>query len=188
MENDRELRARLREAGLELFREAGLHFTMQQAAQAIHISKKTIYCVYASKEELLLDMVDEAFASIHRRKQAILDGPGTLEEKIRSVIIALPESYSAMDLQQLELLDERYPRVAQRVRQHLETGWEPTLALLEQAMEQGLMRRVSLPVLQGMICAAIEHFLADRSLEAQGISYTQALEEMISIILEGVLQ
>ena len=133
-------------------------------------------------------MVDEAFASIHRRKQAILDGPGTLEEKIRSVIIALPESSSAMDLQQLELLDERYPRVAQRVRQHLETGWEPTLALLEQAMEQGLMRRVSLPVLQGMICAAIEHFLADRSLEAQGISYTQALEEMISMILEGVLQ
>lgn len=188
MENDRELRARLREAGLELFRREGLHFTMQQAAQAIHISKKTIYCVYASKEELLLDMVDEAFASIHRRKQAILDGPGTLEEKIRSVIIALPESYSAMDLQQLELLDERYPRVAQRVRQHLETGWEPTLALLEQAMEQGLMRRVSLPVLQGMISAAIEHFLANRSLEAQGISYTQALEEMISIILEGVLQ
>ena len=45
-----------------------------------------------------------------------------------------------------------------------------------------------MPVLQGMISAAIEHFLADRSLEAQGISYTQALEEMISIILEGVLQ
>ena len=188
MENDRELRARLRETGLELFRRKGLHFTMQQAAQSIHISKKTIYSVYASKEELLLDMVDEAFASIHRRKQDILDGSATLEEKIRSVIIALPESYSAMDLRQLELLDERYPRVAQRVRQHLETGWEPTLSLLEQAMEQGRMRRVSLPVLQGMITASIEHFLADRSLEEQGISYTGALEEMISIILEGVLQ
>ena len=188
MENDRELRARLREAGLELFRKEGLHFTMQQAAQAIHISKKTIYSVYPSKEALLLDMVDDAFARIHARKQSIIDGPGTLPDKLRAVIIALPEEYTALDLQQMDLLDEKYPQVAARVRQQLETGWEPTLALLEQAMEQGLMRRVSLPVLQGMISAAIEHFLADRSLEAQGISYTQALEEMISIILEGVLQ
>ena len=187
MENDRELRARLREAGLELFRKEGLHFTMQQAAQAIHISKKTIYCVYASKEELLLDMVDDAFTRIHARKQRILDGPGTLAEKLRAVIIALPEEYTALDLQQMDLLDEKYPRVAARVREHLETGWEPTLALLEQAMGEGVIRRVSLPVLQRMISASIEDFLADRTLDAQGISYTDALDEMISILLEGLL-
>lgn len=188
MENEKELRARLRAVGMELFQKEGLHFTMQEVAQGIHISKKTIYAVYSSKEELLLDMVDEAFASIHRRKQAILDGTGTLEEKLRSVMIALPEGYSALDLQQLKLLDERYPAVARRVREHLETGWEPTLALLEQAMAQGLMRRVSLPVLQGMVSASIEHFLSDRTLEVQGIRYTQALEEMIDILMEGVLQ
>lgn len=186
MDEHNELCTRLRAVGMELFRRDGLRFTMQQAAEAIHISKKTIYAVYPSKEELLLDMVDDAFARIHARKQSIIDGPGTLSDKLRAVIIALPEEYTALDLQQMDLLDEKYPQVAARVRQQLETGWEPTLALLEQAMNEGVLRRVSLPVLQRMISASIEDFLADRTLEQQGISYTQALDEMISILWEGI--
>ena len=182
MDEHNELRTRLRAVGMELFRRDGLRFTMQQAAAAMHISKKTIYAVYPSKEALLLDMVDDAFTRIHARKQRILDGPGTL-----AVIIALPEEYTALDLQQMDLLDEKYPKVAARVREHLETGWEPTLALLERAMGEGVIRRVSLPVLQRMISASIEDFLADRTLDAQGISYTDALDEMISILLEGLL-
>lgn len=182
MDENNELRIRLRAVGMELFRRDGLRFTMQQAAAVMHISKKTIYAVYPSKEALLLDMVDDAFTRIHARKQRILEGPGTLAEKLRAVIIALPEEYTALDL-----LDEKYPKVAARVREHLETGWEPTLTLLEQAMGEGVIRRVSLPVLQRMISASIEDFLADRALDAQGISYTDALDEMISILLEGLL-
>ena len=53
-------------------------------------------------------------------------------------------------------------------------------------MNEGVLRRVSLPVLQRMISASIEDFLADRTLEQQGISYTQALDEMISILWEGI--
>ena len=173
MDEHNELRTRLRAVGMELFRRDGLRFTMQQAAAMMHISKKTIYAVYPSKEALLLDMVDDAFTRIHARKQRILDGPGTLAEKLRAVIIALPEEYTALDLQQMDLLDEKYPRVAARV--------------LEQAMGEGIIRRVSLPVLQRMISASIEDFLADRTLDAQGISYTDALDEMISILLEGLL-
>lgn len=186
MDEHNELCVKLRAAGMALFRREGLRFTMQQAAEAIHISKKTIYTVYPSKEALLLDMVDDAFAHIHARKQSIIDGPGTLTDKLRAVIIALPEEYIALDLQQMALLDERYPAVAARVREHLETGWEPTLALLEQGMKQGVLRRVSLPILQRMISASIEDFLADRTLEQQGITYTQALDEMVAILWEGI--
>ena len=116
MDEHNELRTRLCAVGMELFRRDGLRFTMQQAAAMMHISKKTIYAVYPSKEALLLDMVDDAFTRIHARKQRILDGPGTLAEKLRAVIIALPEEYTALDLQQMDLLDEKYPRVAARVR------------------------------------------------------------------------
>ena len=111
-------------------------------------------------------------------------------EKAGKTVVRLhtgePSIYGAVR-EQMDLLDEKYPRVAARVREHLETGWEPTLALLEQAMGEGVIRRVSLPVLQRMISASIEDFLADRTLDAQGISYTDALDEMISILLEGLL-
>ena len=62
-----------------------------------------------------------------------------------------------------------------------------TMALLEQAVAEGVMRPVSLPVLRQMITASIESFLADRSLAESGVQYVAVLEEMISILLEGVL-
>ena len=87
------LDALVRTQAMQLFRQQGLHFTMQQVAEPLHISKKTIYTVYPSKEALLLDMVDHAFADIHRCKQEILAGSGTLQEKLRAVIIAMPTEY-----------------------------------------------------------------------------------------------
>ena len=89
------LDALVRTQAMQLFRQQGLHFTMQQVAEPLHISKKTIYTVYPSKEALLLDMVDHAFAEIHRCKQEILAGGGTLQEKLRAVIIAMPAEYGA---------------------------------------------------------------------------------------------
>lgn len=181
------LDALVRTQAMQLFRQQGLHFTMQQVAEPLHISKKTIYTVYPSKEALLLDMVDHAFADIHHCKQKILAGSGTLQEKLRAVIIAMPTEYAALDLRQMKELDEKYPVVAARVRSQLENGWEPTMALLEQAVAEGVMRPVSLPVLRQMITASIESFLADHSLAESGVQYVAVLEEMISILLEGVL-
>ena len=89
------------------------------------------YTHLPSKEALLLDMVDHAFAKIHRCKQEILAGSGTLQEKLRAVIIAMPTEYAALDLRQMKELDEKYPVVAARVRSQLENGWDPTMALLE---------------------------------------------------------
>lgn len=85
-------------AAMDLFRQEGLRFTMQQLAQKLHIHKKTLYTCYASKEALLLDMIDDAFGAIHARKQAILEENLPLEEKLRRVIIALPEEYAATNL------------------------------------------------------------------------------------------
>ena len=121
---------------------------------------------------------------------AIFASKGEMRKLVQGGGVSLnKEKLEAFDrvITSADLLDEKYPRVAARVREHLETGWEPTLALLEQAMGEGVIRRVSLPVLQRMISASIEDFLADRTLDAQGISYTDALDEMISILLEGLL-
>ena len=179
--------AMVRAQAMELFRQQGLRFTMQQVAEPLHISKKTIYTVYPSKEELLLSMVDAAFEEIHRCKQKILESDGLLLEKLRAVIIAMPEEYSALDLQQMKELEEKYPAVAVRVRDQLEMGWEPTMTLLEQAVEEGVIRPVSLSVLRQMITASIENFLEDRSLAESGMSYSKVLEEMISILMEGAI-
>lgn len=166
-----------------LFRTEGLRFTMQEIAAALHISKKTIYTIYPSKEALLVDMVDALFADIHRTKRELMTAPGPIEERIEAVIVALPEQYQTLDLRLLGELEEKYPAAARRVREHLETNWEPTIALLEEGMASGHIRPVPIPVLRQMITASIECFLAGGE---NGASYTDTLAAMIDIIMNGI--
>lgn len=179
------LRDQIQDQAMALFRANGLHFTMQQLAEALHVSKKTLYTVYPGKEALLMDLVDTAFAAIHRRKQELIDGPGTVPQRVRAVIVALPDDYAALDLRQLAALDEKYPAVAARVRWHLETGWEPTLALLAQGMAEGSLRPVDLSVLRQMVTGGIEQLLA-RPAAAGGLDYPAALAAMIDILMNGI--
>ncbi len=178
-----DLRARIIAAATDQFRSQGLRFTMQEVAEAMHISKKTIYTVYPSKEVLLLDMVDALFARIHCRKQELMEENSPIDDQIQAVMIALPEEYAALDFRQLCVLDDKYPAVARRVRKHLETGWEPTIALLKEGMAQGRIRRVSIPVLRQMVTASIENFLTETQAED---SYRETLSQMIDIIMNGI--
>ncbi len=178
-----DLHERIIKAAAELFQRSGLKFTMQEVAAELNISKKTIYTVYSSKEALLVDMIDGLFADIHRKKAELAAADAPVEERIRKVIVALPEQYAAMDLRFLDELDEKYPAVAKRLREHLETNWEPTIALLEEGMSKGKIRRIPIPVLRQMIVASIEYFLSD---EKNKDCYADTLEAMIDIIMNGI--
>ena len=178
-----ELRTQILDAAAELFQAEGLGFTMQQVATALHISKKTIYTVYSDKEALLMDMVDMLFEKIHRRKAELAALPGPLEERLQAVIIALPEEYAALDFRQLDTLEEKYPAVAARVRRHLETGWEPTMALLEQGIAEKRIRPVNLTVLRRVLTAAFQQLLSGAN---DGSSYAAELEDMMDILMNGI--
>lgn len=179
-----DLRGEILNAAAQLFCTEGLNFTMQQVAAALHISKKTIYTVYPGKEALLLAMVDALFERIHRRKAELIASPGPPEQRLRAVIIALPDEYAALDFRQLGALEEKYPAVAARVRHHLETGWEPTLKLLEQGIAAGRIRPVNLTVLRRMITAAFEALLAGAP--DDGATYAAELDAMMDILMNGI--
>lgn len=178
-----EIRKSVTAAATALFRAKGLRFTMQEVADSLHISKKTIYTIYSSKEELLLDMVDELFADIHREKQRLISSLAPVEERVRAVIIAMPEQFRTIDFRMLDMIDEKYPALSRRVREHLENNWEPTIALIEEGIEQGRIRPVSIPVLRQIITASIVGFLSDSAGEQ---SYADTLSAMMDIIMNGL--
>ncbi|MCM1478139.1 MAG: TetR/AcrR family transcriptional regulator [Muribaculaceae bacterium] len=179
-----ELRSRIIETATELFKIRGLQFTMQEIAAALRISKKTIYTVYASKDELLIDMIDGLFADIHSVKARLAASGAPVEERIKAVISALPEQYAAIDFRMMPALEEKYPAAARRVKEHLETNWEPTVALIEEGVAAGRIRPVSIPVLKQMITASVERFLSG---DGNGGGYAETLEAMADIIVNGLI-
>lgn len=182
-----ETRQMILEGTIRAFNRKGLKFTMDDVAKELSMSKKTIYTVFRDKESLFFAMVDYLFDSIKESEQRVLNDESldTLE-KIRKVLGVIPEGYREIDFRQLYLLREKYPAIYQRVEERLETGWENTIALLEQGMREGVVRKVDIPIVKMMMEAAIEQFFQRDILLQNGITYMDALNEVVGILVDGI--
>lgn len=182
-----ELRETILLGTMQAFNRKGLKFTMDDVAAQLGISKKTIYTVFQTKNSLITEMVDYCFDSIKESEQRVLmDESLSTVEKIREILVVLPESYKDIDLGQLYQLKEKYPVVYKKVEERLETGWENTIALLEQGMEEGVIRRIQIPILKTMLEATLEQFFKRDVLVTNGISYQDALKEVVAILVDGI--
>lgn len=174
-------------AVVDEFNEKGMKFTMDDISRRLHISKKTIYRVYENKEKMFYAMVDEGFDEIKLAETEIYnDTSSDIVTRISRILIALPERYRGVDFRKLQELKEGYPEIYSHVEERLETGWEMTISLINEGMEQGLIRKVPIPVLKAMVEATIEEFLGSNVLVRSGLGYDEALNAMTDILMSGI--
>ena len=89
-----ELKERIMEGAVTCFQEKGIKFTMDDLAEKLGMSKKTIYTVVEGKDELLIEMVEHVFGSIKESEEEVLwsEDLNTVE-KIRRILAVFPEAY-----------------------------------------------------------------------------------------------
>ena len=176
------------DCAIQLCSSQGLDFTMSQLAAQLGMSKKTLYVLFDSKEALLLAVVDTMFDAVKADAAKILARQDlSLADKVRQLVVVLPDSYKNLDWSRLQGVEEKYPAVYGRIRQRLESEWEPTLELLRQGMEQGELRPFQPGLLRAVVEGAMEHFLSSDALQREGIGYVQALDGMMDLLMEGIL-
>lgn len=182
-----DLKETILEGTIQVFNEKGLKFTMDDIAELLKISKKTIYKVFNDKEELFLAMVDYMFDSIKDSEREVLEDENlSTVEKIHKILGVMPEAYMDVDFRQLYLLKGKYPQIYKHVELRLETGWEMTIGLIEQGIEEGCIIPVKIPILKMMLEASLEQFFQRDVLIRNEISYKDALNEVVNILMEGI--
>lgn len=172
---------------IQVFNDKGLKFTMDDIAERLKISKKTLYKVFDDKETLFLTMVDYIFDSIKESERKVIEDESlSTVEKIHKILGVLPEGYRDVDFRQLYLLKGKYPNIYRQVELRLETGWESTIELIELGMAEGRIRPLNIPILKMMLEASIEQFFQRDVLVQNNISYQDALDEVVDILMEGI--
>ena len=174
-------------ATLQVFNDKGLKFTMDDIAERMKISKKTLYKVFDDKEALFLAMVDYMFDTIKESERAVVENEDlSTVDKIHKILGVLPEGYKDVDLRQLYLLKEKYPKIYKQVELRLETGWETTIELIEQGIAEGCIQPIRIPILKMMLEASVEQFFQRDILVQNKVSYQDALDEVVNILMEGI--
>lgn len=187
MNKTSDVKEKIIETTMRIFNKKGLKFTMDDIAVELSMSKKTIYTVFRDKESLFFQMVDYCFDRIKESESQILsDEKMPTVEKIRNILGVLPDSYKDIDFRNLYQLKDKYPKIYKRVEERLETGWENTIALINQGMEEGVIRPVNVFVIKTMLEATIEQFIKRDVLITNQIAYGEALQETVNIIVDGI--
>lgn len=177
------------EATIEEFNEKGIKFTMDDVARRLHISKKTLYNVFKDKEELFLKTIEYGFSAIKISEQEILQDKNLdIAEKIRRIIIVLPDKYRNVDFRKVSGMKEKYPTLFYEVERRIESDWEPTLNLIQQGMQEGRIKKVNPMILKAMIEATMEKFLNSDILAQNKMEYEEALNDMMEIIMGGIYE
>lgn len=175
------------DAVINQFNQKGMKFTMDDISRELHISKKTIYKEFDDKDELFFATVDYGFAAIKEKEAEIIrDESLDIVDKLSKVIVCLPDNYRNIDFRMVYQLRDKYPNVYNRVAGRVESDWEETEKLLRQAMDMGRLKKVPIPVVKLTIEGAIEKFLSTEELSKTDLTYEEALNEMIDIIINGL--
>ena len=183
------MRERIMDAALIEFSDKGIKFTMDDVAKRLRISKKTIYNFFKNKEVLLLETIDFGFAEVQKQKQEIVnDKDMDIIDKIKNVLIAIPEKYKGFDWRLIYQISEKYPDAYEKIEEKIESDWDIIIEMIEEGIKQKKIRNINIAIFKLMFEAVIEKFIGDSKLIQSGVSYEQALLEMRDIMVKGILE
>lgn len=183
-----ELKVRILDEAAKWFDTKGIRFTMDDLARSLGMSKKTIYTVFRDKRSIMIETIDRFFDDALRdEKEIIADESINTVEKLLKVLGRVPERYVQTDLSQLNVLKEKYPSVYKHWKSCRESYWFGAEALLKQGIEEGSIRPVTLPIFRTMFQSTVEQFFQRDVLIKNKISYQDALAEVASILINGII-
>lgn len=181
------LREKILDGAVRVYRKKGIKFTMDDLAKEISMSKKTIYTVFRDKKHLIYDLVNYVFDQIKESEAAVVnDDSLSTTEKLRRVLSLMPESFTGVDFPSLYDYKDKYPKAYRAVRERLESGWDTTLGIVKQGIEDGSFRDVDLHLFQMIYEAAVERFLSTGELDKYGIHYGEALDGLSDMLINGI--
>ncbi len=173
---------------LELVREEGIRFSMDTLSKRLSMSKKTIYLYFIDKEGLLLRTLDYCFDNIKAIQDEVLSREGlSLDEKLKGLLVALPDNYSEFNFTNTDTGMKKYPHVYNELKERLDKGWENTFAILDEGKKSGLFKDVNNELFKKMYESTLVSFFSTEFLHTESISYRTALEEVADILVSGIM-
>ena len=181
------MREKIIDAAIEAFTEDGLKFTMNDLAKKLGISKKTIYTVFESKQDVLIGIGDR-YAVDFDRMQKELEADVHLDtvEKLEKLLLALPDNYHNIGLSRLYELAEKYPRPYRHLMGAVNHGWKLAEIYLKKGMEEKKIRNISIPVVMAMVEGTVSRFLESDILYKNHLTYEDGKKEMVRILMKGI--
>lgn len=164
----------------KLMREHGLSFSLDSLATNLGISKKTIYKHVENKEEIIREIILEAFSYTKGKQQEVLRSNLNLLDKIQGLMTIAPQESELFNVHNMRNLRVYYKELYKEVDDLFNTDWGVTYELIDEAKKQGLLLDFDNQLFRHLYIQGI-FFEYD-----EDITYQQRLDSIVSLLFKGV--
>ena len=170
-----------------MYREVAKLIIYGNHEDTILIKMSDIFKKFDRDEETPDKLISDIYEQIKRSEQAVMDDDSlTTVEKIKAILIAMPDSYSELDWRQIYQLEKSYPRIFARVRVMMEQQWDNTIELLRRGIDEGVIRDIPIPVIKTMFEATLEKYMETTVLIDAGLTFDEAVQYTLDVLMDGI--
>ena len=161
-------------------------FTVDEVASELHISKKTLYQYFSSKDEMICQYFDETLTSDRQSVEKTLSSDLPFSDKLHDIIHSSHKHRLPVFI--MEETRQFYPEEWNKIKDLKDFKLQAFQTLLKQASENGLLRSdIHFGILSALLEKSSDLFLDTDFLLENGMKATQAIDEMLKIVMNGIL-
>lgn len=167
----------------------GVKFTMSDLARRLSISKTSLYDHFASKNELVHDILTTAIKDVQTQEQEICNNSNlSIVGKIQNLLKISPKVFGPINNPRLYAdLIHYYPDEWQLVSEFRQKQLNHLKCLIDEAIENNLLRPINVSVFKQIVTSTMNDLLSYQFLEENNMTSADALSAMTDIIVFGLL-
>ena len=162
------------------------HLTVGELADRLKCSRRTLYEIAASRDDLVLVAIDGVLWRVARTARAAVREEGDPLGRLRAFLQAgLVELRNATLAFSTDLAD--HGEVHALVDRHFRYAASMTERLVDEGVQSGLFRSVHTRIVAEILDAGIVRLGEPAVLRAAGITFAEALSEFLSVVTDGLV-
>lgn len=162
--------------------------SIDELARDYHISKKTIYKHFKSKDELLASVIKDFTSKITNSIIEIMDTDKNSIEKLIDVLNLIQNSMKQLSLKYIDDIQKHKPKLWNYIEKFRKENLEKIVhQTIMEGMKEGLFEDVDPVIVFRIFYGAVRNVLVPEFLINNPISSEEAVKKTFDILLNGIL-
>lgn len=190
--SDLETKQRIQEKALDHFLQFGFSkVTMHEIAEALGMSKKTLYQYFPGKEELLAQVLNDLHEETATKIETIVnDESMDFEQRLQGALDVLSAFHGKMTPYFLSDMEKHAPEVCRAANDFKRDRIRAIMGrLVGEGIQKGIFRNdIDQELIVLIYAGALQHLLRPENFNRLGISVAQIHQTIGSVIFEGIVK
>lgn len=172
----------------KFFQDGFVKTSIDEIAREYHISKKTIYKHFKSKDDLLTGVVKDFTGRVTNSIIEIMKSKKNSIEKLIDVLDLIQNSIRQFSLRYIDDIQKHKPKLWNYIEKFRKENLEKIVyQTIEEGKKEGLFNNVNPDIVFRIFYGAVRNVISPDFLITSPISRDEAIDETFEILLNGVL-